>query len=339
MSQTPNAIPMAVSVGDPAGIGPEIIGKAWQARSDANLQPFFAVGNIRSFAPHWAGPVVQINDPSEAVNCFADALPVLNVHDCLPAVPGKPDIDGAQCAYQSLELAVGLAKSGNASAVITAPVSKAQLYAVGFTHPGQTEFIAERCGITPNNAVMMLAGPGLRVVPMTTHIPLNAVAAKLDARVIRQRIRATAKGLQRDFGIQSPRLAIAGLNPHAGESGTMGREELDIFAPALAEIRREGYDIIGPLSADTMFHADARSQYDAALCAYHDQALIPLKTLYFHDAVNITLGLPIVRTSPDHGTAFAIAGQDKALPNSMIAALQMAAMAVKNRESFAASTV
>ena len=215
--------------------------------------------------------------------------------------------------------------------MVTGPVSKAQLYAVGFTHPGQTEFVAERCGIAKNNAVMMLAGPDLRVVPMTTHIPLHEVAGKLDGRLIRQRARATAKGLMRNFGIKNPRLAIAGFNPHAGESGNMGREELDIFLPAIAQLRDEGYDITDPLPADTMFHAEARGTYDAALCAYHDQALIPLKTLYFHEAVNMTLGLPIVRTSPDHGTAFAIAGQNKANPGSMIAAIKMAAMAVQNR--------
>jgi 4-hydroxythreonine-4-phosphate dehydrogenase len=179
--------------------------------------------------------------------------------------------------------------------------------------------------------VMMLAGPDLRVVPMTTHIPLASVAGKLDGRLIRQRLRATAKGLQRNFGIANPRLAVAGFNPHAGESGNMGREEIDLFIPAIAQIRSEGFDVVGPLPADTMFHAEARSHYDAALCAYHDQALIPLKTLYFHDAVNITLGLPVIRTSPDHGTAFGIAGHNKALPNSMIAAIKMAEMAALNR--------
>jgi 4-hydroxythreonine-4-phosphate dehydrogenase len=178
---------------------------------------------------------------------------------------------------------------------------------------------------------MMLAGPDLRVVPMTTHIPLASVASTLEPRLIRQRLRATAKGLQRNFGIENPRIAVAGLNPHAGESGNMGREEIDLFGPAIDHIRAEGYNIIGPLSADTMFHAEARSQYDAAICAYHDQALIPLKTLYFHEAVNITLGLPIVRTSPDHGTAFGIAGQDKACAGSMIAAIRMAETACLNR--------
>ncbi len=324
-------LPLAISVGDPAGIGPEIIGKAWEARNSAGLPSFFAIGDIGSFAPHWDGPVVRIEDPADSVKHFGSALPVIQLHDCISVVPGIPDLDGAHCAYQALEMAIGFARAGSAAALITGPVSKAQLYAVGFTHPGQTEFIAERCGVSKNNAVMMLAGPDLRVVPMTTHIPLASVAGQLDGRLIRQRLRATAKGLQRNFGIANPRLAVAGFNPHAGESGNMGREEIELFIPAIEQIRGEGFDVVGPLSADTMFHAEARSHYDAALCAYHDQALIPLKTLYFHDAVNITLGLPVIRTSPDHGTAFGIAGQNIAMPNSMIAAIKMAEMAALNR--------
>lgn len=324
-------LPLAVSTGDPAGIGPEIIGKAWEKRERDCLPPFFAIGDIGSFAPHWSGPTRRIGDPAEADSVFAEALPVLHIHDCVTIIPGQPDLDGAQCAYQALELAVGFARTGVAAALVTGPVSKAQLYSVGFTHPGQTEFIAERCGVSGNHAIMMLAGPDLRVVPMTTHIPLDQVAAKLDPRLIRQRLRATAKGLQRNFGIQNPRIAVAGLNPHAGEAGNMGREEIDLFGPAIEHIRNEGFDIAGPLPADTMFHAEARLQYDAAVCAYHDQALIPLKTLYFHEAVNITLGLPVVRTSPDHGTAFGVAGKNMACAGSMVAAIKMAELAAKNR--------
>ena len=330
-------LPLAISVGDPAGVGPEIIGKAWEQRKKAKLIPFFAVGDPDCFAAHWDGPVERIDSPEQALERFSSALPVMHVHSCGTVIPGQPDLDGAHCALQALEMATGFAKSGNAAGLVTGPVSKAQLYAIGFTHPGQTEFVAERCGIAKNNAVMMLAGPDLRVVPMTTHIPLSSVVGQLDTRLIRQRLRATAKGLQRDFGIAKPRLAVAGFNPHAGESGNMGREEIDIFGPALAKIRDEGYDVIGPLPADTMFHAEARAQYDAALCAYHDQALIPLKTLYFHEAVNLTLGLPIVRTSPDHGTAFAIAGKNMARPDSMIAAIRMAASAAKNRLAYSQS--
>jgi 4-hydroxythreonine-4-phosphate dehydrogenase len=330
-------LPLAISTGDPAGVGPEIIGKAWDLRHEAHLHPFFAIGDADCFLHHWTGPVERIESPEQALERFDKALPVLHVHSCASIVPGQPDLDGAHCALQALEMATGFAKSGNAAGLVTGPVSKAQLYSIGFTHPGQTEFVAERCGIAKNNAVMMLAGPDLRVVPMTTHMPLSNVVQALDTRLVRQRIRATAKGLQRDFGIAKPRLALAGFNPHAGEAGNMGREEIDIFEPALAKIREEGYDVIGPLPADTMFHEEARSHYDAALCAYHDQALIPLKTLYFHEAVNITLGLPIVRTSPDHGTAFSIAGKGEARPESMIAAIQMAASAAKNRLAYAQS--
>ena len=211
-------LPLAVSVGDPAGIGPEIIGKAWEARHAAGLAPFFAIGDIASFAPHWNGPVVRIEDPAETFAHFDTALPVIQVHNCISIVPGIPDLDGAHCAYQALEMAIGFARAGSAAALVTGPVSKAQLYAVGFTHPGQTEFIAERCGVSKNNAVMMLAGPDLRVVPMTTHIPLASVAEQLDGRLIRQRLRATAKGLQRNFGIANPRLAVAGFNPQANQA-------------------------------------------------------------------------------------------------------------------------
>ena len=330
-------MPLAISVGDPAGIGPEIIGKAWEARKAQRLPVFFAVGDSNSFAEQWQGPVKQIDDAVDAVECFEDELPVFHMHDSPTIIPGKPDHDGAQCAFQSLESAVGFARAGSASAVVTGPVSKTQLYAVGFTHPGQTEFVAERCGVGKNNAVMMLAGPGLRVVPMTTHIPISAVPELLDIELVQQRIRATTKGLIRDFGITKPRLAIAGFNPHAGENGNMGREELDIFLPAIEILRNEGFTIAGPLPADTMFHTEARSEYDAAICAYHDQALIPLKTLYFHEAVNVTLGLPIVRTSPDHGTAFAIAGQNKANPGSMIAAIKLAETCATNRKAYAAN--
>jgi 4-hydroxythreonine-4-phosphate dehydrogenase len=329
--------PLAVSSGDPAGVGPEIIGKAWAARHESSLPPFFAVGDANSFAAHWDGPIVRIDSADQALERFDDALPVFQIHECESIIPGRPDLDGAHCALQALEMATGFARSGSASGVVTGPVSKTQLYAIGFTHPGQTEFVAERCGIAKNNAVMMLAGPDLRVVPMTTHQPLASIAGLLDARLVRQRIRATAKGLQRDFGIAKPRLALAGFNPHAGENGNMGREEIDIFGPALEQIRAEGYDVIGPLPADTMFHAEARSHYDAALCAYHDQALIPLKTLYFHEAINLTLGLPIVRTSPDHGTAFAIAGKGEARPDSMIAAIRIAAEISRNRLAYAQS--
>jgi 4-hydroxythreonine-4-phosphate dehydrogenase len=220
--------------------------------------------------------------------------------------------------------------------VVTGPVSKHQLYAIGFTHPGQTEFVAERCGVSSGNVAMMLAGPTLRTVPVTTHLPLADVGKALSAGLIEARGRATLRGLQRNFGISEPRLAVAGLNPHAGEGGALGREEMEIIEPAIAALRSEGWIVTGPHPADTMFHGSARARYDAALCMYHDQALIPLKALHFEEGVNLTLGLPIVRTAPDHGTAFDIAGQDKADPRAMAAAIRMAADCARNRAARAA---
>lgn len=318
-------------MGDPAGIGPEVLAKAWAQRDAFDLAPFFAVGDVRAIEQVWQGPVERVSEPGAAAALFATALPVLSIQDAGEIIPGKPDAHGARCALHALELAVGLTRSGAAGALVTGPVSKAQLYAIGFNDPGQTEFVAERCGIARDNAVMMLAGPTLRVVPITTHLPLAAVSSALSVELILAKARVTARGLTRNFGIEHPRLAIAGFNPHAGESGAMGREEIDILMPAIDELRAEGIDIVGPLAADTMFHPRARARYDAALCCYHDQALIPLKTLHFDDGVNITLGLPIVRTSPDHGTAFDIAGKDLAEPGAMIAAIRMAADAARRR--------
>jgi 4-hydroxythreonine-4-phosphate dehydrogenase len=228
-------------------------------------------------------------------------------------------------------MACGLTRSGAASALVTGPVSKAQLYRIGFTYPGQTEFVAERCGVASDNTVMMLAGPTLRVVPITVHVPLADVPHLLSIELVLAKARVTARGLYRNFGIDRPRLAFAGLNPHAGEGGAIGREEIDILVPAIEQLRAEGIDAVGPFAADAMFHARARAGYDAALCLYHDQALIPIKTLHFDDGVNTTLGLPIVRTSPDHGTAFGIAGRDEANPGAMIAAIRMAAAQAERR--------
>ena len=318
-------------MGDPAGIGPEIVAKAWTARQSSGLAPFFAVGDARAVERVWPGPVEPVSDLASVARIFAEALPVLQVEDAGDIVPGTPDGEGARCALHSLELAAGLTRSGAARALVTGPVSKAQLYGIGFTHPGQTEFVAERCGIAGANAVMMLAGPGLRVVPITTHVPLAEVAALLSVELIIAKARATARGLTRNFGIASPRLAFAGFNPHAGEGGAIGREEIDILTPAIEELCAEGIDASGPFAADTLFHERARAGYDAALCCYHDQALIPIKTLYFDEGVNMTLGLPIVRTSPDHGTAFGIAGSDRANPGAMIAAIAMAAAAAAQR--------
>lgn len=318
-------------MGDPAGIGPEIVAKAWAARDTHALPPFFAIGDIRAIERVWDGPVARVASPGEAAAAFADALPVISVADAGDITPGSPDVDGARCAIESLEMAVGLARSDSVGGLVTGPVSKAQLYRIGFSYPGQTEFVAERCGIARQNAVMMLAGPTLRVVPVTTHVALAEVPALLTVDLILAKARVTARELQRSFGIERPRLAFAGLNPHAGEGGAIGREELDVVAPAIAELVAEGIDAIGPLAADGMFHARGRAGYDAAICLYHDQALIPLKALHFDEGVNITLGLPIVRTSPDHGTAFGIAGTDRAEPGAMIAAIRMAGEAAARR--------
>lgn len=329
-------LPLAVAMGDPAGVGPEITAKAWKARELHSLAPFFAVGDERAIAAVWDGPVVRIFDPEEVAGVFQTALPVISVADMGEITPGTPDVDGARCALQSLELAVGLARSDAAGGLVTGPVSKAQLYDIGFTYPGQTEFVAERCGVSSENAVMMLAGPTLRVVPITVHVALADVPGLLSIELILAKARVTARGLYRNFGIEKPRLAFAGLNPHAGEGGAIGREEIELLRPAIEQLREEGIDAVGPFAADTMFHPRARAGYDVAMCCYHDQALVPLKTLHFDDGVNTTLGLPIVRTSPDHGTAFGIAGKDEANPGAMIAAIRMAALATARRAELAA---
>ena len=328
------AKPFAISCGDPAGVGPEIIGKSWKQRIEAGLKPFFAIGNFADFENLSGVPVQKIDQPVDASDAFDRALPVLHIHEAAAARPGEATMDSAQCSLHALEIACGLARSGDAGAVVTAPVSKTQLYKIGFRYPGQTEFVSERCGIARENAVMMLAGPTLRVVPMTTHIALKDVPEQLTKSLVMACARAAHKAMTRNFGIEKPRIAVAGLNPHAGESGNLGHEEQRIMQPAIDQLRQQGMDITDPLPADTMFHEEARIKFDVALCPYHDQALIPLKTLHFFDGVNITLGLPIVRTSPDHGTAFNIAGQDIADPRSMIAAIQMAATAVSNRQIY-----
>src|SRR5437763_11985881 len=317
--------PLAVSLGDPAGIGPEVIAKCWDNRSAFALPPFVAIGDPRSIAAVWDGPIELVEDLRQADGAFDYGLPVIQLNVPRPDTPGHPSVAGAHTSLDSLEIAVGLARSGSASAVVTGPVAKEQLYAIGFQHPGQTEFVAERCGVAPGNVVMMLAGPTLRTVPVTTHLPLRDVPDSLTPALIESRGRAALRGLQRNFGISDPRLAISGLNPHAGEGGSLGRAEIEVIEPAIAALAAEGWRVTGPHPADTLFHTRARANYDAALCMYHDQALIPIKALHFEEAVNVTLGLPIVRTAPDHGTAFDIAGQDKADSRPMAAALRMAA--------------
>ncbi len=322
---------LAIAMGDPAGVGPEIIAKSWVVRTLRSLPPFAMVGDAGAVARVWDGPIEVIDDIAEAPVVFDRALPVLAVEPAGDVVPGTATISGARAALSALECAIALAQRGAAKALVTGPVSKAQLYGIGFNQPGQTEFVAERCGVAAEDAVMMLAGPSLRVVPLTAHVPLAAVPSLLSVDLLVTKARTTATALRRDFGIAAPRLAFAGLNPHAGESGTIGREEIDILEPGIAQLRAEGIDATGPFAADTLFHARARKHYDAALCCYHDQALVPIKTLHFDEGVNMTLGLPIVRTSPDHGTAFNLAGSDRAHPGAMIAAIAMAGQAADRR--------
>ena len=317
--------PLAISLGDPAGIGPEVIAKCWDNRALFDLPPFVAIGDPRSVAAVWDGPIELVEDPRQADSAFDQALPLIQLLSAEADHPGHPSVAGAHCSLDALEIAVGLARSGSASAVVTGPVSKDQLYGIGFQHPGQTEFVAERCGVAPSNVVMMLAGPTLRTIPVTTHLPLAEVAGTLSIGMIESRGRAALRGLQRNFGIAEPRLAVTGLNPHAGEGGRLGTEEIEIIEPAIALLAAEGWRVTGPHPADTLFSPQSRARFDAILCMYHDQALIPIKAIHFEDAVNVTLGLPIVRTAPDHGTAFDIAGQDRADPRPMAAAIRMAA--------------
>ena len=319
---------LAVSLGDPAGVGPELIAAAWARRIDQALPPFAVIGGAKLLQAAAASrgidlPVARIASMDEAAQVFAQALPVLDSAD-LPYRPGMPDRAGAELALQSLGHAARLAVSGAAAALVTGPIAKARLAEVGFAHPGQTEFVAEACGVHPGDAVMMLAGPHLRTVPITVHIPLAEVASRLTAAMIERKGRITAMALIRDFGIATPRLAVAALNPHAGEEGRMGDEEARLIQPAIDRLQAEGVAITGPHPADGLFAPRQREHLDVALCMYHDQALIPLKALDFDAGVNITLGLPIVRTSPDHGTAFAIAGRNLADPGAMIAAIRMA---------------
>nr|WP_188911888.1 4-hydroxythreonine-4-phosphate dehydrogenase PdxA [Salinarimonas ramus] len=324
--------PLALTMGDPAGIGPELALAAWLRRADEDLPPFALLGDV-AHAERLAGrlglavPVRAIASIEEAPAAFGEVLPVLPLAAGVAAEPGRPDPENAPAILEAIDRAVALAQDGRAGAVVTAPIAKSVLYEAGFAHPGHTEYLAALAtppgGETPLS-VMMLWSEGLAVVPVTVHIALADVPHALT----RERILATARIVDRDlrarFGIARPRLALAGLNPHAGEAGAMGREEIETIAPAIAALRAEGIDATGPHPADTLFHARARKNYDAALAMYHDQALVPIKTIAFDEAVNVTLGLPFVRTSPDHGTAFDIAGRGIARPDSLIAAIRLA---------------
>lgn len=335
MSYTEKSLPLAVSLGDPAGIGPEIILQAWKARDAHKLMPFAAVGGadvLRAASDilELECPIAPVSSPAQAQTCFSSALPVLCDLDG-SYEPGSPKAEGAQLALSSLKLATQLVIDGEASAVVTAPIAKSLLEQVGFQHPGQTEFLAAACGLPENSSVMMLAGPNLRAVPLTVHCPLADVPKMLSSDLIVTRGRTVAHALKHDFGITRPRIAITGLNPHAGENGKFGSEERDIIVPSIAQLNAEGVTATGPHPADALFTAHSRGKFDAALCMYHDQALIPVKALDFDQGVNITLGLPIIRTSPDHGTAFDIAGKGIATPDAMIAAIRMAGELARQR--------
>jgi 4-hydroxythreonine-4-phosphate dehydrogenase len=318
--------PLALTMGDPAGIGGELSLKAWLARRHG--RPFVALddpGRLQALARTlgYDVPIKVVDTPQDAAASFRDALPVLPVPLAVAPRPGTPDPANAAAVIASIEQATKLTLTGAAAAVVTNPIHKSTLYGVGFPHPGHTEFLAALTGA--ELPVMMLASPVLRVVPITVHASLRRMLEMITLQRIVAVCRVTAAALRTRWKIASPRMAVAGLNPHAGEDGTMGEEEVDIIAPAIAQLRAEGLDVSGPFAADSMFTPAARATYDVAMGMYHDQALIPLKTLDMSRGVNVTLGLPIVRTSPDHGTAFAIAGQGRADPSSLIAAIDLAA--------------
>lgn len=324
------AEPLAIALGDPAGIGPEIIlGAYLRLKAARALPPLFVVGGAQLLgsAAERCGvdcPLVPIADPAEAMFAVNAGLPVMGGLEA-PYTPGTPTADGARLALASLTWATRFALGGVASGLVTAPVAKAALATIGFDYPGQTEFLADACGLAYRDAVMMLAGPSVRAVPLTVHVALSEVPALLSVDLITHKARIVAAALSRDFGIAVPRLAIAALNPHAGENGQFGDEDQRIIAPAIAALQAEGLGAFGPVPGDALFTPRARATYDAALTMYHDQALIPVKALDFDEGVNVTLGLPIIRTSPDHGTAFDIAGQGVADPGAMVAAIRMAA--------------
>jgi 4-hydroxythreonine-4-phosphate dehydrogenase len=324
--------PLALTLGEPAGIGPDIAIAAWLRRRELDLPVFYLIGDpgflaARARALGLDAAIAEAS-PATAAATFPDALPVVASGIAATAQPGRPDESSAPSAIAAIRQAVAHVVAGRAGAVVTNPIAKSVLYRAGFSHPGHTEFLAQLAaavgGAVPH-PVMMLWSPELAVVPVTIHLPLREAIAQLSTDLIVRTARIVAADLTARLGIARPRLALSGLNPHAGEDGTLGTEDCDIVSPAVEALRRDGLDVRGPLPADTMFHAAARRTYDCAICMYHDQALIPIKTIAFDDGVNVTLGLPFIRTSPDHGTAFDIAGTGRANPSSLIAALRLAA--------------
>ncbi|MEX2642234.1 MAG: 4-hydroxythreonine-4-phosphate dehydrogenase PdxA [Acetobacterales bacterium] len=333
-------LPLAVTMGDPAGVGGDVALTAWtRLRSERAAAPFLMIDEpdrLVALAQRLGldVPVVTIDHPHEAVGAFPDALPVLSLTLSAKAEPGRPAAANARAVIASIDRAIDMARDGEVAGIVTSPIHKKSLLDAGFAHAGHTDYLADRLGLdTP--PVMMLACPALRVVPVTVHVSLREALARLDTAMIVTKARITAAALRHDFGIREPRLAISGLNPHAGEEGALGREEIELIAPAVRALAEEGIHVTGPHAADTLFAEHWRSRYDVAICMYHDQALIPLKTLDFEGGVNVTLGLPIVRTSPDHGTAFPLAGTGRASAVSMIAAIRMASAMAARRHSLA----
>ncbi|MDO9417572.1 4-hydroxythreonine-4-phosphate dehydrogenase PdxA [Pararhizobium sp.] len=323
---------LALTMGDPAGIGLDITIEAWLRRTQAGVPAFIFIGDPSALAAraHYLGKDIRVTeaDCATAPGLFAGAIPVYPVNATFPVVAGEPDPRNAAAVIGAIETAVRLVSGGEAQAVVTNPIAKSVLYDAGFRFPGHTEFLADLAGQATGKVplpVMMLAGPKLRSVPVTIHIPLHQVASALTEDLIYETCCITEHDLRTRFGLTAPRLAVAGLNPHAGEGGALGLEDDAVVRPAIERLRAMGIDVVGPLPADTMFHDEARRRYDVAICMYHDQALIPAKALGFDDSVNVTLGLPFIRTSPDHGTAFSIAGKGVARVDSLLASLKLAA--------------
>lgn len=328
----PLALPLALTLGEPAGIGPDLTIQLWRRRVELRLPAFYLIADpefIRQRARVLGGDVtLSVVTPAQAAKTFARALPIVALDASITASPGAPDASSAPAAIASIRRAVADVLAGNAAAVVTNPVAKNVLYRSGFAEPGHTEFLAKLVQEATGKSarpVMMLWSPELAVVPVTIHLPFKDVVTRLSSDLVVETGRIVARDLTARFGISRPRIAVAGLNPHAGEEGALGEEDGAVVAPAVKRLQAEGIDAIGPLPADSLFHERARATYDVALCMYHDQALIPIKTLAFDHAVNVTLGLPFVRTSPDHGTAFDIAGTGTADPSSLVAALTLAA--------------
>jgi 4-hydroxythreonine-4-phosphate dehydrogenase len=335
---------LALTIGEPAGVGPDLTLAVWQKRSELSVPPFYVLGDPQFLMKRakllGLDVPVAVVEPPKAAGTFATALPVVSIGRPITAEPRCPDASSAAAAIEAIRRGVADVLDGTAAAIVTNPIAKSVLYQAGFEEPGHTEYLAKLVEEFTGEVVqpvMLLWSPELAVVPVTIHIALKDVFAQLTTDLVVKTGRIVVRDYKKGFGIARPRLAVAGLNPHAGEGGAMGKEDAAVLLPAVKQLQAEGIDVRGPLSADTMFHPAARAQYDVALCAYHDQALIPVKTLAFDTAVNATLGLPFVRTSPDHGTAFDIAGTGRADPSSLIAALKLAARLAERAPASAAA--